>query len=61
MPDKFEKYCPFINGQCRTNCTFHTHNIATSSGITVCLIFAKLDDINECQHDDLAEILNKTN
>lgn len=50
-------FCPFVNGTCKSNCMFHAKSmIATPNGITSCLIAAKLEEINEYQHDDLNDI-----
>ena len=52
-------FCPFINGDCRKDCTFHCHKVAGTelSGITECLIASKLDSVNDTQTDQLSEII----
>lgn len=52
------KYCPFVNGNCRSDCTFKTVNTSASHGILSCLIAIKLDQINEFQSDQLTELKN---
>lgn len=54
-------FCPFINGQCRPDCKFKSHNTTISSGeskISDCLIVIKLDEINGYQYDQLTDISN---
>jgi hypothetical protein len=53
---EFEKFCPFIGGRCRDDCTFHCSPKTYSEGITVCLLTTKIDAINEAQKDQLSEI-----
>lgn len=51
------KYCPFVNGDCKDNCVFKTFNTVISHSETKsCLIAIKLDDINGYQQDQLTEI-----
>lgn len=58
-------FCPFCKEECRDDCTFHCAKISvgstmTNSGITECLIVSKLDSINDCQSEQLNDILHKT-
>lgn len=49
-------FCPFINGECRSDCMFRANKTATKAGTSCCTIAIKLSDINEDQHDQLTEI-----
>ncbi len=49
-------FCPFINGKCNNNCKFKITKTATSYDISDCLIFVKLDTINDLQKDQLTDI-----
>lgn len=53
-----EKFCPFIRDICRNDCVFRCGK-SVSQGITTCLIAAKLDKMNDNQHNDLVEVANK--
>jgi|GEM_PF-1093463 len=50
------RFCPFINSECRSDCMFFTHNTATSRGVTKCLLAIGMDAVNRYQHDDLQNI-----
>jgi len=50
-------FCPFVKGQCRSDCVFKTQTTACGNLISSCLIAVKLSAINEFQHDDLNEII----
>jgi hypothetical protein len=53
-------FCPFCNGQCRSDCVFRMQAyISSANGLTKCLIATKLSDINTYQSDQLTEISNK--
>ena len=45
-------FCPFIKGTCREDCVFRHHAILLTTGISTCLIAAKLDDIPRLQNDE---------
>ena len=55
-------FCPFVKGDCVTDCTFRCRRIATSSRLedqsTVCLIAAALDSLNDMQADQLSEVID---
>lgn len=53
-----KNFCPFIKGECRTDCTFRCSKVLISQGITTCLIASKLDCINEMISDQLTSIEN---
>lgn len=52
------KFCPFIKSECREDCVFKYHKVASGNKVYDCLIAIKLSDINDMQHDDLAAIWN---
>lgn len=59
MPEN--NFCPFLNGVCNEKCVFY-RKIARAMydhSTSHCLVFIKLSDINEMQHDDLTELINK--
>lgn len=52
-------FCPFVNGECRSDCMFNIgHLVATDRGTSKCLIAVKLSGINEYQQDQLTDIQN---
>ena len=47
-------FCPFVNGECRSDCMFNIgHLVAVDRGTSKCLIAVKLSGINEYQQDQL--------
>jgi len=54
------KFCPFINGSCRSDCTFKIRTTSTAHGMSDCLIAAKLEDINGNQCSQLMQIFSKS-
>lgn len=57
--DHTEKFCPFIHAACRRDCKFRCSSTDLPQGAATCLIASKLDKINEIQHDDFKDILDK--
>lgn len=55
-------FCPFIQGECNSNCVFRCRPCAVSQSMmqpsTECLIAKKLDYLNDMQQDQLSEILS---
>lgn len=34
------KFCPFINGECRTDCVFRRKKVSSENGVTECQLVA---------------------
>lgn len=34
------KFCPFINGECRTDCVFRRRKVSSENGVTECQLVA---------------------
>jgi len=54
------KFCPFVNGSCRSDCTFKINTTATEHGMSGCLIAVKLEGVNENQSNQLMQLFNKS-
>lgn len=50
-----KSFCPFINGECRSDCVFHTHKQSADTGdITECLLV-----VGTASNDELCDLIIK--
>lgn len=57
----YNKFCPFINGTCRENCTFYLQALsAIHNDATRCLIASRLDHIFGILYEEATKKENDT-
>lgn len=52
-----QKFCPFINGTCRTDCTFY-NNMPIPFNNPSCMLLVKLNEISDKQDRNVKKPLS---